>query len=77
MGSEKGCAKIEERLRLPECFVASSTGGATGGVDASLAVSLIFREPDMANHFPGTEDWWRRLDSNQRPRDYETLALAT
>jgi hypothetical protein len=21
--------------------------------------------------------WWRRLDSNQRPRDYETLALAT
>ncbi len=22
-------------------------------------------------------DWWRRLDSNQRPTDYETVALAT
>ena len=21
--------------------------------------------------------WWRRLDSNQRPTDYETVALAT
>jgi hypothetical protein len=23
------------------------------------------------------ETWWRRLDSNQRPTDYETVALAT
>ena len=22
-------------------------------------------------------NWWRRLDSNQRPTDYETVALAT
>jgi len=22
-------------------------------------------------------EWWRRLDSNQRPTDYETVALTT
>jgi hypothetical protein len=25
----------------------------------------------------GVKKWWRRLDSNQRPTDYETVALAT
>ena len=24
-----------------------------------------------------TKFWWRRLDSNQRPTDYETVALTT
>ena len=23
------------------------------------------------------EDWWRRVDSNHGPTDYETVALAT
>ena len=27
--------------------------------------------------FLRNEDWWRRLDSNQRPTDYETVALTT
>jgi hypothetical protein len=24
-----------------------------------------------------TKDWWRRVDSNHGPTDYETVALAT
>jgi hypothetical protein len=47
--------------------------------------------PDLANTCSGewlvkcrdgelrarTLEWWRRLDSNQRPTDYETVALTT
>jgi len=25
----------------------------------------------------GSKDWWRRVDSNHGPTDYETVALAT
>jgi hypothetical protein len=27
--------------------------------------------------FSEAKGWWRRLDSNQRPTDYETVALTT
>lgn len=43
---------------------------------ASLAQAA---EEDVPAHFPQLigGDWWRRVDSNHGPRDYETLALAT
>src|ERR1700675_665275 len=31
------------------------------------------RQAAGTNH----RDWWRRVESNHRPRDYETLALTT
>ncbi len=31
----------------------------------------------MAGDYHAANIWWRRLDSNQRPTDYETVALAT
>jgi hypothetical protein len=34
-----------------------------------------WRPPDLLQIIEG--DWWRRVDSNHGPTDYETVALAT
>src|SRR5579864_9528209 len=49
------------------------------GPGDSLAVPSKKSRDRRSNHlsFVRKEIWWRRLDSNQRPTDYETVALTT
>ena len=50
----------------------------------SRVASTLVDETTLLDHDPGFRGralprniWWRRLDSNQRPTDYETVALTT
>ena len=41
-----------------------------------LPADQILAKRDDLNGAQNSENqWWRRVDSNHRPRDYETLAL--
>ena len=46
---------------------------------ASLAQGRLRTKPhaEIPSVAEGPQSWWRRVDSNHGPTDYETVALAT
>jgi hypothetical protein len=50
--------------------VVGEMAGVAGAVDEG---EIVYRDIWESCRL----EWWRRLDSNQRPTDYETVALTT
>ena len=52
------------------------TGAKETQTDANRTQTPAFEEEGKSSQVVDS-NWWRRLDSNQRPTDYETVALTT
>ena len=73
---------FEQKQNIADFFFFAERMIAAEGVAGSVVDGPELDKGDQGQH-PGiwiyslAGDWWRRVDSNHGPTDYETVALAT